>query len=268
MAEDIVQRLVASAAPTEAAASPPGSFLDIFVSHSAKDRDLAQELIGLLRAALSIPHDKIRCTSVPGYKLAVGAETDKEIRDEVLKSRVLVGLLTPASLNSTYVLFELGARWGPGLYLAPLLAKGATGGFLRGPISGFNALRADSEDDLHQFVGDLARELNVSSANAAFYNRQLKEVARISRDGDVFNRYDRCRVKVQGDHRLDQYFVYRRQLHYLDPEAAAVCDRAAWFCQVVEPEEEALLFSAIGEPFNGAQVGSILKAELGARRDS
>jgi hypothetical protein len=142
----------------------------------------------------------------------------------------------------------------------PLLAKGATPGFLRGPISGFNALHAGIEEDLHQFLGDIAKELNLTLANASVYNRHLKAVVTVCRNGDVLNKFDHGRVKGRGELKRDQYFVYKQQVHYLDPAAAAVCDRAGVLCQVIEPEDEALLVAAVGEPFNAAQLEAIVRA--------
>ena len=81
----------------------------VFISHSSNDVQLAKPLIDLLRSALRLRASEIRCTSVPGYKLPGGAETDEQIREELLDAPVFIGLVTEASLESKYVLFELGA---------------------------------------------------------------------------------------------------------------------------------------------------------------
>ena len=88
--------------------------IKIFISHSSRDIALAKPVIDLLRLALNLSDEEIRCTSVPGYKLPGGAETDQQIRKELLAAPVFIGLVTDAGLASIYVLFELGARWGPG----------------------------------------------------------------------------------------------------------------------------------------------------------
>ncbi|MDF2440409.1 MAG: hypothetical protein JWN98_1393, partial [Abditibacteriota bacterium] len=86
--------------------------IDIFVSHSSADEKVAKALIDLLRDAFRLDSNKIRCTSVAGYKLKAGAHTEPELRREVQQARVFIGLLSEVSLDSAYVLFELGARWG------------------------------------------------------------------------------------------------------------------------------------------------------------
>jgi hypothetical protein len=99
-----------------------GDDLLIFVSHSSKDKALAETLTDLLKSALGLLSDQIRCSSVDGHRLPVGVDTQNKLREEVHAAKVVIGLVTPSSLASSYVMFELGARWGAGLFLAPLLA--------------------------------------------------------------------------------------------------------------------------------------------------
>ena len=86
--------------------------MTIFISHSSQDARLAERLVKLLRLAFSLSDAEIRCTSVDGYRLAAGADTNDQLRREVRESRLFLALITPSSVRSSYVLFELGARWG------------------------------------------------------------------------------------------------------------------------------------------------------------
>jgi hypothetical protein len=151
----------------------------IFISHSSKDAPLAQALIDLLRSALRLAADQIRCSSVDGYRLPVGVNTEGKLREEVRTARAVVGLVTPNSLASSFVMFELGARWGSNLFLAPLLA-GIEPSELSGPLGLLNALSANNEAQLHQLVGDIGRELGVRVEGAASYLRQVAEVKRLT----------------------------------------------------------------------------------------
>lgn len=153
--------------------------LDIFISHSSKDSDVAASLIELLRAALNISAERIRCTSVQGYKLKGGASTDETLRKEVHDAAVFIGLITKESLQSAYVLFELGARWGAGRHLLPVLASGTSSNVLRGPLTGINALRLDDIADIHQIVDDIAKELNKSKGSASAYQRHLEQLIEV-----------------------------------------------------------------------------------------
>lgn len=162
--------------PTE----PYRRVLDVFISHSAKDASIAEALIQLLRAALSIHPEKIRCTSVDGYRLPVGASTEERLKHEVHEARSFIGLITRDSLQSAYVLFELGARWGAGRPLAPLLAAGAAPNALGGPLSGFNALSCDSREQLFQLVADIGHELGVPPALPFSYQKHVDDLLEVS----------------------------------------------------------------------------------------
>jgi len=164
--------------------------IDIFISHSSRDKEVASALIELLQASCNIPHDKIRCTSVEGYRLPLGASTDQQLRTEVREARLFIGLITPSSMQSAYVLFELGARWGAELPLAPVLACGADASLLGGPLAGFNALNCSIEDQMHQLVHDIGLVLGYPIAKPSVYIRHIRRLAEASeRSGKTVGPY-------------------------------------------------------------------------------
>ena len=118
----------------------------LFVSHSSEDVDLATAFTALVDGALTVPTGWLRCTSVHGYKLEPGADAPLVLR--VNDSAVVVGLLTPSSLDSAYVLMELGAAWGFKSWVVPLLAQGVPFKDIPGPIGQtvHAALAADEGD--------------------------------------------------------------------------------------------------------------------------
>ncbi len=149
----------------------------VFISHSSRDVSLAADIAELLRAALRLSSTEIRCTSVDGYRLPAGADTDSQLRQEIVSVPVLIGLISDASIESAYVLFELGARWGTDQPLIPLLAPGMAASGLRGPLQGLNALSCAITSQLYQFVTDVGRILAISPEPPASYQRYIEKVA-------------------------------------------------------------------------------------------
>jgi hypothetical protein len=147
----------------------------VLISHSSKDVDLATALIELLKAGIGLLADQIRCSSVDGYRLPVGVNTETKLREEVNTAAVVIGLITPSSLSSHYVMFELGARWGAGRFIAPLLA-GVEASKLSGPLSLLNALSANNDSQLHQLLANIADKLGMRVQAAASYVRNVSSV--------------------------------------------------------------------------------------------
>lgn len=131
--------------------------IKIFISHSSRDKEIVEAIIDFLRDTLLIPSREIRCTSVAGYKLSSGASIDETLRKEVKLSEAFIGLISPASLRSTYVMCELGARWGFKKHLIPLLAPNVQVSELKPPLTSKDALRCDNNDDLSRLVEDLGK---------------------------------------------------------------------------------------------------------------
>lgn len=153
----------------------------LFISHSASDSALAKRILDLLRLSLNIPQPEIRCTSVNGYKLPIGADIADQIKAEVFKSDVLLALLTPSSLRSSYVLFELGARWGLRRPMFPLFAGGVRPSQANVWLSAFHGVHCDSEAELIQLVEDVGRELGLPSVSPASYHSVVVDISNESK---------------------------------------------------------------------------------------
>jgi hypothetical protein len=151
----------------------------VFISHSSRDVELARALIDLLRVSLGLRADQIRCSSVDGYRLSVGVNSESQLREEVNASEVVIGLITPNSLASYFVMFELGARWGANQFLAPVLA-GVRPNELSAPLSFLNALSTNNESQLYQLLDNLAKKLGIVVAPAHTYVREIAEVKSLS----------------------------------------------------------------------------------------
>lgn len=154
--------------------------IDIFISHSSKDADLAQALINLLSKAFHLKSGQIRCTSIPAYKLDAGADTPSALKQQIFSSKIFIGLLTEHSLKSTYVLFELGARWSTNKPLLPLICDPKGASLLESPLNNINALVATNEEELFKFIESLEKHLNVTPDTPSVYSTELKELNRLS----------------------------------------------------------------------------------------
>jgi len=154
--------------------------MDIFISHSNQDMDIAESIINLIRKAYNLSANRIRCTSVEGYKLPIGVSTDEQLKKEIFSSKVFIGVITSHSITSTYVLFELGARWGTTYPLLPLICDPIGSSLLEGPLRNINALKTTDPSDILQFIYDLGTHLDSKPENTNSYLKEIQHLKEIS----------------------------------------------------------------------------------------
>ncbi len=148
--------------------------LDIFISHSSNDEDIAQNLVDILTTSLRLDHNKIRCTSVDGYKLEGGANTNERLKIEIFSSKVLIGIITKHSLSSHYVLFELGARWGSRKPFRPVVIDKSDYGLLQEPLKNINVLNLSNPAEIHQLINEISGILKLNIESAAIYQKKIQ----------------------------------------------------------------------------------------------
>lgn len=128
----------------------------IFISHAHADEDLARAIVEVITKAFTISDDAIRCTSVPGYKLPAGVHTASKLRNEIEKTEFVLGVITPRSIESKYVLLELGAAWGLGKRTLPLVARGIKSSGIPGPLGELHWIDLTASQECHQLIDDLS----------------------------------------------------------------------------------------------------------------
>src|SRR5262245_33258513 len=156
------------------------SVISVFISHSSVDKDVATALAALLEQALAIPREAIRCTSVDGYQLPPGVNFNNILRSEATGARAFIGLVTPASRVSEYVLFEIGARWGAEQAVLPLLACGSSLRDLPRPLTQVTAANASDRGQLNELIQAIGRQLERQLQPPSHYEREPQGPAALS----------------------------------------------------------------------------------------
>lgn len=152
--------------------------IKIFISHTHNDAEQARRLLSFLCSALGIKKSDIRCTSVAGAKLAIGADISMELANDILRSKVLIGLLTEKSTQSAYVLFELGASWimdysKPNHRTIPILGHGVSNEILPGPLQTRHASKANKRSDMLQMLQEISKILSIELLPPDQYDDEL-----------------------------------------------------------------------------------------------
>jgi hypothetical protein len=136
----------------------------IFVSHRESERQVGQLLVEFLLSAIEIEDKSIRCTSVPGHQLSYGQTISSQLKTDLHASSAIFAILTPQSLGSKWVLFELGASWALGKIVVPILGPGLRVSELPGPLVEYPCVRVDALDctaRLRDSVNQVALQLGL-----------------------------------------------------------------------------------------------------------
>lgn len=106
----------------------------IFITHSSLDQELADALVQALRLGANLSEQHIFCSSVEGLGIPTGEEFLHYIRDQLEGTQLVIPLVTPAYLDSTFCAYELGASWVRQVPLFPLAVPPVSRAGLPGPL--------------------------------------------------------------------------------------------------------------------------------------
>lgn len=148
---------------------------DVFISHSSKDAEFADYLVSFLRLGLRLSATQICATSVEETQLRAGSDIDDTLRDELIASKVFLAVLSPTSIQSTYVLFELGARWGANKKILPLLLPNLDRKQITAPLSGFHIVLSD-RSGLQSLLREVGATLEKEPESADSLEDQLQNL--------------------------------------------------------------------------------------------
>ncbi len=152
----------------------------VFVSHASVDRRLAAAVVQVLGTGVAgLAPSQIFCTSLPDHSPTAGREVDPTLRAGIENAKVLVALLTPSALASTYVLFELGAAWVAQRMIVPLRSHRSVR--LEGPLRSRFALDADHPRDAERLAEAVAEELGLVTRNTAEFRHAVCALVREAR---------------------------------------------------------------------------------------
>ena len=156
----------------------PPKAIQLFISHSSKDEEIVNCLVNIVVKAFRLPASSIRCTSLNGYKLPVGAKID-QLKEEVLNAKVLVGVLTPNTMSSTYAMFELGCRWGTDKPLMPIVCVSNGKELLSDPLKSLNYTETCDTVSILHFIDSLGKALGKKSQSATVYMKEVEDLVDI-----------------------------------------------------------------------------------------
>ena len=121
---------------------------------------------------------------------------DSLLRREVCQADLVIGDLTPRSLMSAYVMFDLGARWGTGQHLIPVYAGGTTKEQVPRPLNLFTPRSLDESAQVECLFSDIAKFLGRDDAAKYISERSIEmqdDIQKIVSEANDLLRIDKKR---------------------------------------------------------------------------
>src|SRR5690349_2324103 len=105
----------------------------IFVSHAHDESRTVALFVDLITSS-GCPRNAIFCTSMRGQGVRTGRDFDRDIRQKLLASEIVVAILSERYFASTYCMFELGGAWASDKPLFPYLLPVIKAADVRAPL--------------------------------------------------------------------------------------------------------------------------------------
>lgn len=142
----------------------------IFISHSEKDKPLADALVDLLQTGVDVSQATIFCSSLEGLGIPDGLDFVQYISDKIAATESVIVLLTPNFFQSSFCLCELGATWAIQKRIHPILVPPLDYDDVKAVLAGLQLLRVNSAGDLDRLFDDLIAELEITTAATGRWN--------------------------------------------------------------------------------------------------
>lgn len=154
---------------------------NIFISHSKDDEKVVGALVRLIQLSLGLSPTSIFCTSLTGYGIDTGGLINETIKKHIRSSRLMLSVLTQNSINSKYVLFEMGARWLIEKPLYAVVIDEKLDNYLFKPLDEVNYILLAKAEKTMELLENIARLLDVpllSSSSIPYVEEFIQIVGR------------------------------------------------------------------------------------------
>lgn len=145
---------------------------DIFISHAAKDKALADALVDLLQLGLNVSTVNIFCSSLEGMGIPSGADFIGYIKDQIQSPKVVVALITPNYLASQFCLSELGATWAMSHRMFPLMVPSLAYKDVKGVLAGTQLTKINRQEDLSDLRDNLIEILSLEGGRSSRWEKK------------------------------------------------------------------------------------------------
>lgn len=148
----------------------------IFISHASADKVLVESFVDVvLSNACEVKAADIFCTSLEGMKIPVGADSFIDfIRAQIQEPKLVILIISPNYLASQFCLCEMGACWGMGLPVFPIVVPPLKPSEVKATLAVTQSASIQELSTLEELCERVGKDVTGSSVSRARSSAKLK----------------------------------------------------------------------------------------------
>jgi hypothetical protein len=147
----------------------------LFISHAVADGPVVQAFVNLLESGVGVSPNNIFCASIKGQGILPGKDFKSSIHANLSSATTVLALISENFYNSAFCMCELGGCWLQAKDLIPILIPPIRYVDMRAVLSGVQATRIDSSEDLDELRDELAKRLDIQPLPTPRWNERRND---------------------------------------------------------------------------------------------
>ena len=147
----------------------------IFISHSAKDKKIADKIVDLIETGVGIPSRDVFCSSLEGLGIPSGANFVDFIKGQIQTPKTVLLLITPNYYESAFCLCELGASWALSHNTIPIIVDPLEYKDIKNVLTSIQLRKITDKNDLNEIQTELIESLQIKGHSFARWENKRDE---------------------------------------------------------------------------------------------
>lgn len=147
----------------------------IFISHSVKDKKLADKIVDLIETGVGIPSGDVFCSSLEGLGIPSGVNFVDFIKGQIQNPKTILLLITPNYYESVFCLCELGASWALSHNTIPIIVEPLEYKDIKNVLTGIQVRKISDKSDLNEIQSELINTLRIKGHSFARWEAKRDE---------------------------------------------------------------------------------------------
>lgn len=147
----------------------------IFISHSVKDKKIADKIVDLIETGVGIPSGDVFCSSLEGLGIPSGVNFVSFIKGQIQNPKTVLLLITPNYYESAFCLCELGASWALSHNTIPIIVEPLEYKDIKNVLTGIQVRKITDKTHLNEIQAELINALQIKGHSFARWEAKRDE---------------------------------------------------------------------------------------------